>query len=84
MTVKESKETDQVDHDIIVKVDGNQLQWNAPLIRSGIVLCMVSYRALIANMVKGVSEGFKKQLLELVGVGYRMPASHQGQIPRTL
>lgn len=27
-------------------------------------------RALIANMVKGVSEGFKKEL-EIVGVGYR-------------
>ncbi len=34
------------------------------------------YRALINNMVVGVSEGFKKQL-ELVGVGYR--ASNQGQ-----
>ncbi len=28
------------------------------------------YRALIANMVKGVNEGFEKKL-ELVGVGYR-------------
>jgi large subunit ribosomal protein L6 len=34
------------------------------------------YRALIANMVKGVSQGFSKQL-ELVGVGYK--ATHQGQ-----
>ena len=34
------------------------------------------YRALIANMVQGVSKGFTKEL-ELVGVGYR--ASHQGQ-----
>ena len=34
------------------------------------------YRALIANMVQGVSEGFTKEL-ELVGVGYR--ANHQGQ-----
>ena len=34
------------------------------------------YRALINNMVIGVTEGFKKQL-ELVGVGYR--ASNQGQ-----
>ena len=35
-----------------------------------------TYRALIANMVQGVSEGFAKQL-ELVGVGYR--AVNQGQ-----
>jgi large subunit ribosomal protein L6 len=34
------------------------------------------YRALIANMVKGVSQGWSKEL-ELVGVGYR--ASNQGQ-----
>ncbi|WP_343305896.1 50S ribosomal protein L6 [Chitinophaga niabensis] len=35
------------------------------------------YRALVANMVTGVSEGFKKQL-ELVGVGYK--AANQGQL----
>ena len=34
------------------------------------------YRALINNMIEGVSNGFTKEL-ELVGVGYR--ASHQGQ-----
>ena len=35
------------------------------------------YRALIANMVEGVSVGFKKQL-ELVGVGYK--ATTQGNV----
>ena len=34
------------------------------------------YRALIANMIEGVSKGYTKEL-ELVGVGYR--ASNQGQ-----
>ena len=34
------------------------------------------YRALIANMIEGVSKGFTKEL-ELVGVGYR--ATNQGQ-----
>ncbi len=34
------------------------------------------YRALLANMLEGVSKGFSKEL-ELVGVGYR--ASNQGQ-----
>ena len=34
------------------------------------------YRALVNNMVEGVSKGFSKEL-ELVGVGYR--ASNQGQ-----
>lgn len=35
------------------------------------------YRALINNMIVGVTSGYKKEL-ELVGVGYR--ASNQGQI----
>lgn len=35
------------------------------------------YRALLANMVQGVTEGFKKQL-ELVGVGYK--AANNGQL----
>lgn len=35
------------------------------------------YRALINNMVVGVTEGYKKEL-ELVGVGYRV--SSQGQV----
>lgn len=35
------------------------------------------YRALISNMIEGVSKGFSKEL-ELVGVGYR--ASNQGQV----
>ncbi|TWF37450.1 LSU ribosomal protein L6P [Chitinophaga polysaccharea] len=35
------------------------------------------YRALLANMVQGVTEGFKKQL-ELVGVGYK--AANSGQL----
>jgi len=35
------------------------------------------YRALINNMVKGVTEGYKKEL-ELVGVGYK--ASNQGNV----
>lgn len=35
------------------------------------------YRALLANMVQGVTEGFKKQL-ELVGVGYK--AVNNGQL----
>jgi large subunit ribosomal protein L6 len=34
------------------------------------------YRALIANMIEGVSKGYKKEL-ELVGVGYRAEAKGQ-------
>lgn len=35
------------------------------------------YRSLIANMIVGVSEGYKKEL-ELIGVGYR--ATNKGQL----
>ncbi|MBO4529308.1 MAG: 50S ribosomal protein L6 [Paludibacteraceae bacterium] len=35
------------------------------------------YRALVNNMIVGVSQGYKKEL-ELVGVGYRV--SNQGQV----
>jgi len=35
------------------------------------------YRALVANMVKGVTQGYKKNL-ELIGVGFK--ASNQGNI----
>jgi len=35
------------------------------------------YRALVANLVKGVTDGYKKDL-ELVGVGYK--ASNQGNL----
>ena len=35
------------------------------------------YRALVANMVKGVTEGYKRQL-ELIGVGFK--ASNQGNV----
>ncbi|OFZ65947.1 MAG: 50S ribosomal protein L6, partial [Bacteroidetes bacterium RIFCSPHIGHO2_02_FULL_44_7] len=34
------------------------------------------YRSLFSNMVKGVSEGFKKEM-EIVGVGYRATANGQ-------
>jgi len=37
----------------------------------------VLYRALVNNMIVGVSQGYKKEL-ELVGVGYRV--SNQGQV----
>jgi large subunit ribosomal protein L6 len=48
-----------------VLVNGENNKWNA---LHGL------YRALIANMVKGVSEGFER-VLEIVGVGYRAELS---------
>ncbi|UYW01408.1 50S ribosomal protein L6 [Flavobacterium agricola] len=69
-------ELSQVFSDVTVKVEDNQViverSSDAKNERSKHGL----YRALINNMVVGVSEGFTKEL-ELVGVGFR--ASNQGQ-----
>ncbi len=67
-----SQEIDSID----VKVDGNQVIFERPSDAKDHKSKHGLYRALINNMVKGVSEGFTKEL-ELVGVGYR--ASNQGQ-----
>jgi large subunit ribosomal protein L6 len=50
---------------LFVSVEGGNHKWNA---LHGL------YRALIANMVRGVSEGFER-VLEIVGVGYRAELS---------
>jgi len=66
-----------VDGDIKVAVEDNAIKLDRPTDQKRHRAMHGLYRALLANMVKGVSEGFKKEL-ELVGVGYR--ASNQGQI----
>ncbi|SHE53173.1 LSU ribosomal protein L6P [Psychroflexus salarius] len=62
--------------DINVKIEDNQVLLERPSEKKDIKSKHGLYRALINNMVLGVSEGFTKEL-ELVGVGYR--ASNQGQ-----
>lgn len=57
----------QEDGQLVVENNGTSKDLNA---KHGL------YRALLNNMVEGVSKGFTKEL-ELVGVGYR--ASNQGQ-----
>jgi len=67
----------KVDVDIKVAVEGNVLTVSRPTDQPRHRSMHGLYRALIANMVVGVSEGFTiKQ--ELVGVGYRVEV--QGQI----
>ncbi len=67
----------QIDRDIKVEVKGSELHVVRPTDQIRHRALHGLYRALIANMVKGVTVGFKKQL-ELVGVGYK--ASNQGNI----
>ncbi len=79
VTVKGPKGTlkQDVNPDIEVKVEGNEIVLTRPTDSKRHKSMHGLYRALINNMVIGVSEGYKKDL-ELVGVGYK--ASNQGQI----
>ncbi|HBK89182.1 MAG: 50S ribosomal protein L6 [Cyclobacteriaceae bacterium] len=56
-----------------VKVEGNSIEVSRPSEEKPDRALHGLYRALIANMVKGVSEGYKEQL-ELIGVGYKAVA----------
>ena len=62
--------------EIELKIEDNVLTVSRPSENKSVKSKHGLYRALIANMVEGVSTGFTKEL-ELVGVGYR--ASNQGQ-----
>jgi large subunit ribosomal protein L6 len=66
-----------IDRDINVTVEGNQVLVGRPTDQIRHRALHGLYRALISNMVVGVTTGFKKEL-ELVGVGYR--AAVTGQI----
>jgi large subunit ribosomal protein L6 len=66
----------KVDVDIKVSVEGNVVTVSRPTDQPRHRSMHGLYRALIANMVKGVSEGYTiKQ--ELVGVGYRVEVNGQ-------
>ena len=66
-----------VDRDIVIEVKDGQVLINRPTDQIRHRAMHGLYRSLISNMVKGVTEGYKKNL-ELVGVGYK--ASSQGNL----
>src|SRR6476659_9499545 len=66
-----------VDRDIKVETAEGELNLSRPTEQIRHRAMHGLYRALIANMVKGVTEGYKKDL-ELVGVGFK--ASNQGNV----
>ena len=68
--------TQAVDKDLKMEVVDNKLILSRPSESKSHKSLHGLYRALIANMVTGVSEGYKKEL-ELVGVGYRAEAKGQ-------
>lgn len=67
----------QVNLDIKVNIDNNIITVERPTDQRRHKALHGLYRALIANMVEGVTEGFKIQQ-EVVGVGFK--ASNQGQL----
>ncbi len=68
--------TQAVDKDLKVELVENELILSRPTESKNHKSIHGLYRALIHNMVVGVSEGYKKEL-ELVGVGYRAEAKGQ-------
>jgi large subunit ribosomal protein L6 len=68
--------TQPVDKNLKVEVVENQVRLSRPTDSKNHKSLHGLYRALIANMVEGVSAGYKKEL-ELVGVGYRAEAKGQ-------
>ncbi len=76
VTVKGPKgELNQIiDRDIVVEIQGNMVEFKRPTDQIRHRAMHGLYRSLIDNMVKGVTDGFTKQL-ELVGVGYKAAAT---------
>jgi large subunit ribosomal protein L6 len=66
----------KIDSDIKVEVENNTIVLSRPNDEKRLKSLHGLYRALIANMVAGVSKGYRKEL-ELVGVGYRAEANGQ-------
>ena len=69
--------TQAVNPDLDIQIDGNILTVSRPSDNREHRAQHGLYRALINNMVVGVSTGYRKEM-ELVGVGYR--AASNGQV----
>lgn len=67
----------EVDRDITIEVNDGQVKFDRPTDQIRHRALHGLYRSLVDNMVRGVTEGYKKNL-ELVGVGFK--ASNQGNI----
>jgi large subunit ribosomal protein L6 len=66
-----------IDRDITVEVKDGRVEFRRPTDQIRHRALHGLYRSLVANMVKGVTTGYKKQL-ELIGVGFK--ASNQGNL----
>ncbi len=66
-----------IDRDITVTIDEGEVIFARPTDQIRHRAMHGLYRALVGNLVKGVTEGYKKEL-ELVGVGYK--AANTGNV----
>jgi large subunit ribosomal protein L6 len=66
-----------IDRDITVEVKDGQVTFNRPTDQIRHRAMHGLYRALIANMVRGVMDGYERKL-ELIGVGFK--AANQGNV----
>lgn len=67
----------EIDRDITVEVKDGHISINRPTDQIRHRALHGLYRALVANMVKGVTDGYERKL-ELIGVGFK--ASNQGNL----
>ena len=72
LTVKGPKGqlTQNIDRDITIEVKEGEVVFTRPTDQIRHRAMHGLYRSLVSNMVKGVTEGYKKEL-ELVGVGFK-------------
>jgi large subunit ribosomal protein L6 len=73
----------EIDPDIKVELNDSLVRVSRPTEQRRHKAMHGLYRALINNMVEGVSKGYKKQL-ELVGVGYRVEVMNNDVLDLTL
>jgi len=69
--------TQEIDRDITIEITETELIVSRPTEQIRHRAMHGLYRSLISNLVKGVTEGYKKEL-ELVGVGFK--AANQGNV----
>ena len=74
---KKGELKEQVDREIKVEVKDGQVSFSRPTDQIRHRALHGLYRALVANMIKGVTNGYEKKL-ELIGVGFK--ATNQGNL----
>jgi large subunit ribosomal protein L6 len=66
-----------IDRDIVVEIKDGQVTFGRPTDQIRHRAMHGLYRALVANLVKGVTDGYERKL-ELIGVGFK--AANQGNV----